>query len=439
MCQLMRDHIQRCGTGLPAGQCSFPPARRRRGANFVGFFLLIACSATITTSDALAQAVLAIKGRTVHTMAGPAITDGVVVVRDGRIAAVGKAADVPVPDGAKTIEAAVVTPGLIDAHSTVGFSGIFNHPHDQDQLERSAPIQPELRAIDAFNPRERLVEWVRSFGVTTIHAGHAPGEVISGQTLIAKTSGETVEKSVIVPSAMLAATLGPSAQKNEKGKSPGTRAKGMAMLRGELIKAQEYIRKREKAEDDKKPDRNLQLEVLERVLKKELPLLVTANQAQDITNALRLAKEFDLRIVLDSAAEAYLLIDDLKAANVPIVLHPVMARAWGEMKNASFETAAKLRKAGLLVAMQSGYEDYVPKTRIVLFEAAMAAGNGLTFDEALAMITMDAARILGIDKRVGSIEVGKDADLALYDGDPFEYTSHCLGVVIDGVEFTGGR
>lgn len=393
----------------------------------------------VLTAQAAGQSVLAVRGRTVHTMTGPAIRDGVVLIRDGKIAAVGKAGEVAIPEGTKIVEAPVVTPGLIDAHSTVGFSGIFNHPHDQDQLERSQPIQPELRAVDAFNPRERLIEWVRGFGVTTVHAGHAPGEVVSGQTLIAKTSGETVEKSVLVPSAMLAATLGPSAQKSEKGKSPGTRAKAVAMLRGELIKAQEYIRKRERAEEDKKPDRNLQHEVFERVLKKELPLLVTANQTQDIANALRLAKEFDLRIVLDSAAEAYLMIDEIRAAGVPVILHPLMARAWGEMKNASYETAAQLRKAGILVAMQSGYEDYVPKTRVVLFEAALSVANGLTFDEALALITIDAARLLGIDGRVGSLAVGKDADLALYDGDPFEYTSHCLGTIIDGVEFPGGR
>ena len=166
--------------------------------------MFVLCVITMT-HHASAQSVLVVKARTVHTMSGAPIADGVVVVRDGKIAAVGKAADVAIPNGAKTIEAAVVTPGLIDAHCTVGFSGIFNHPHDQDQLERSAPIQPELRAIDAFNPRERLVEWVRGFGVTTIHTGHAPGEVISGQTLIAKTSGETVEKSVIVMGSMEAA------------------------------------------------------------------------------------------------------------------------------------------------------------------------------------------------------------------------------------------
>ncbi len=109
-----------------------------------------------------------------------------------------------------------------------------------------------------------------------------------------------------------------------------------------------------------------------------------------------------------------------------------MARSVGERENLSFETASKLVEAGIPVAMQSGYEGYVPKTRVVLFEAGMAAANGLSFDQALATITIDAAKILGVANRVGSIEVGKDADLALYDGDPFEYTTHCIGVVIDG-------
>jgi imidazolonepropionase-like amidohydrolase len=126
------------------------------------------------------------------------------------------------------------------------------------------------------------------------------------------------------------------------------------------------------------------------------------------------------------------MVEELKAAGIPVIVHPSMARAYAEMENMSFETAAKLKTAGVLVALQSGYESYVPKTRVVLFEAALTAANGLSFEEALATITIDAARILGIDRRVGSLEVGKDGDLALYDGDPFEYTSHCIGVVING-------
>jgi imidazolonepropionase-like amidohydrolase len=185
-------------------------------------------------------------------------------------------------------------------------------------------------------------------------------------------------------------------------------------------------------DDDKNSGRDLRMEMLGRVLKRELPLLVTANRAQDITSALRLAEEFGVKIVLDSAAEAYLLTSEIKAAGVSVIIHPTMWRAWGETENLSLETAATLRKAGIPLAMQSGYESYVPKSRIVLFEAAVAAANGLSFEQALATVTLDAAKILGIADRVGSLEPGKDADLALYDGDPFEYTSHCTGTVIDG-------
>ncbi|MCO6436263.1 MAG: amidohydrolase family protein [Phycisphaerae bacterium] len=379
----------------------------------------------------IAAAQVAVRGARVYTMAGPPIDDGVVVVRDGKIAAVGPASEVTIPDGVKILDAKVVTPGLIDAHSTVGLSGVLNYDHDQDQLESSDAIQPELRAIDAYNARERLIEWVRSFGVTTVHTGHAPGELISGQTLIAKTVGNTVEEAVLVPTAAVAATLGPRSFKKDK-KPPGTRGKQMAMLRGEFLKAQDYLRKQDLPDVEKHPARDLKLEALGRVLKKELPLLISADRAQDIASALRLAEEFNIRIWLDSAAESYLLVDDIKAAGVPVIVHPPMYRAWGDRKNLSFETAATLRHAGIPVAMQSGYEDYVPKTRVVLLEAAIAAGNGLSFEEALGTITIDAARILGIAGRVGSLEVDKDGDMALYDGDPFEYTSHCIGVVIDG-------
>ncbi|HBR57512.1 MAG TPA: amidohydrolase, partial [Blastocatellia bacterium] len=121
-----------------------------------------------------------------------------------------------------------------------------------------------------------------------------------------------------------------------------------------------------------------------------------------------------------------------KASGFPVILHATMARAGGERENLSMETASRLKAAGIPFALQSGYEGYVPKTRVVLFEAAVAASNGLSQRDALASVTIDAAKILGIDNRVGSLAVGKDADIAMYDGDPFEYTSHCIGTIIDG-------
>ena len=373
---------------------------------------------------------LAIRGRIIHTMAGDPIPDGVVVVSDGRIVAVGPAATVAVPADARVLEAAVVTPGLIDAHCVVGLSGYLNQDQDQDQLDATEPVQPELRAVDAYNSRERLVEWVRGFGVTTLHTGHAPGTLVSGQTMVVKTAATAV---VLKPTAMVAVTLGEAGRAQGEKKAPGTRAKSVAMLRTELSKGVEYRRKQADPDPEKRPAPDLRLEALARIVAGEWPLLVTADRATDIEAALRVAEEFGIRIVLDSAAESHLLVDRIRAAGVPVILHPTMKRAGsGETENASFETAATLRKAGIPVALQSGYESYVPKTRVVLFEAGVASANGLTIPEALATITIDAARILGVADRIGSLEPGKDADLALFDGDPFEYTTHCTGVVIDG-------
>jgi imidazolonepropionase-like amidohydrolase len=404
-----------------------------------------------------------VKAGTLYTM-GPmgTVKGAVVVMEGGKIKAVGPAEGagaVVVPAGVRVLTAAVVTPGLIDAHSTVGLSGVFNQRHDSDQLESSSPVQPELRAIDAYNPQEPLVGFVRSLGVTVVHTGHAPGELVSGQTMVVKTAGRTVESAKLVEPFAVACTLGPSSEKGG-GRAPGTRAKQVSMLRAELLKAQEYDRKQrafaekqgaagegakgEGAKGDGEaaaaPARDLRLEVLARVVRGEQPLMVTAQRAQDIQSALRLAAEFKLKLILDGGAECGLLIEEIKAAGVPVFIHPTMARAYGELENMSFETAGKLAKAGVPFAFQAGYESYVPKTRIVLYEAAVAAANGLGFEGALRALTVAPARLLGIEARVGSVEVGKDGDLALFDGDPFEYVTRCVGTVIDGeVVSEGGR
>jgi imidazolonepropionase-like amidohydrolase len=390
--------------------------------------LTLACGAAL--AGALGAETLAVRAQTIWTAAGPRLDDGVVLVRDGKIERVGPAAEVAIPAGATVIEGEVVTPGLVDAHTVVGLSGILNIDHDQDQLDTTAPIQPELRALDAYNPRERLVEWLRELGVTTIHTGHGPGALAAGQTMVAKTVGETVEQAVLRPEAMVAMTLGPEVGDNFE--SPGTRAKGVAMLRADLVKAQEYAKKRTTEDAEKRPARDLKLETLARVLAGELPALVTAHSAVDIVTALRLAREFGFPLVLDGASEAYLVLDEIRAAGVPVILHPTMARLSGETRSASLETAAKLADARIPFAIQSGYEPYVPKTRVVLFEAAVAAANGLGFERALAAVTIDAARLLGVADRVGSLEPGKDADLVVYDGDPFEYTTHVCKVIVDG-------
>ncbi len=414
-------------------------------------------AAVLTALAALAAipaaAQVAVRAGTLHAVSGAPIENAVVIAgADGRIEWVGPAAEADIPEGVEVLEAAVVTPGLVDARSVVGLSGALNSNvgpvRDQDQLERSSPLQPDLRAIDAYDANETLVEWVRSYGVTTLHTGHGPGALISGQTMIAKTRGRNVEQAALMPVRMLAATLGNAVSSNFQ--SPGTSAKGIAMLRNALHGAREYldqVREAEEAErgengereagDEEEdgdagstpqpPPRDLSSEALGQVLSGEISLLVTANTVAEMASALRLQEEFGFDLVLDSAAEAYLLIDEIREAGVPVLLHPTMSR----VRNGSWETAAALADAGIPFAIQTGFEGYVPKTRVLLWEAAIAAANGLGLERALEAVTLSPARILGIDDRVGSIEVGKDADLALFDGDPFEYTSHICGVIIE--------
>jgi imidazolonepropionase-like amidohydrolase len=405
--------------------------------------LLAAGLAAMTCLPALIAQQIAVRGETVYTAAGAPIKDGVVIITNGKIERVGPASSITIPAGYRTLTAKVVTPGLVDAHSTVGLTGYLNIPTDQDQLERSAAVQPELRAIDAYDPHERLIEWVRSFGVTTMNTGHSPGTLVSGQTMIVKTIGNTADEAVIVPEAMIAASLGAEGRA-EAGKSPGTRGKEMAMLRAEFIKAQEALKKSQAKPasdtaktdaakpESKTPDRDLKQEAFIKILKGELPLLVTADRAQDVMSAIRLAKEFNFKLIIDSCAECGMILEEVKASGYPVILHATMKRAGGETENLSFEDAAKLQAAGIPFALQSGYEGYVPKTRVILFEAAIAAANGLTFDQAMASVTINAAKLIGVADRLGSLEAGKDGDLALYDGDPFEYTSHCVGAVING-------
>ena len=377
-----------------------------------------------------AHAQIAVKAETLYTAATPPIQNAVVLIEAGKIKAVGKANEINIPSNYTIYQTKTATPGLIDARTLIGISGILNISIDQDQIEKSSPVQPELRAIDAYNPNETLVKYARECGITTIHTGHGIGALFSGQTMIAKTKPGTTDDVTIKPLSMLAMTLGPSVSGNYS--SPGTKAKEVSMIRSELMKAQEYLKKMSSKDSTKRPSFDMKMDVLSQLLKGEIKAMVTANTSVDIMNAIRLAKEFNLKLVLDGAAEAYLLIDEIKKANAEIILHATMARNEDDMLNMTRESASILTKAGIPVSIESGQEAYVPKTRIVLYEAALTLAYGQSFDDALKSITINPAKLLGIDKRVGSIETGKDADLVLYDGDPFEYTTHVCKVIIDG-------
>lgn len=382
----------------------------------------------IVATPVRAEVDLVVEAELLHTAAGEPLERAVVLIEQGKIVWVGARAEARIPSGAVVLEAAVVTPGFVDAHSVVGLAGQLNSPADQQQLETSSALQPQLRAIDAYAPNEPLIDYVRSMGVTTLHTGHAPGAVISGQTLIAKTRGATVAEAVLRPGAALAATLGGSVFGNFD--SPKTHAKSAALLREALVAARDY---REKLDREKPPAPDLGKQVLVEVLDGQRPLMITAHGAAEIATALRLQEEFGFRLWLDGAAEAYRMIDPILEAGVPVLLHAPMKRAAGDAKQATMASAARLHEAGVPFAIQTGYESYVPKTRVLLYEAQVAVHAGLDPRAALGAITQVPARFLGLADRVGTIEPGKDADLVLFDGDPFEYTTHICAVVIEGI------
>jgi imidazolonepropionase-like amidohydrolase len=375
----------------------------------------------------------AIMAGRIHTVGKGTIEDGVILVEDGKIKQVGLRTAFKLPADAPVLTAAVVTPGLIDTDTCVGTSGILNLPKaDLDQDEMSDPNQADCRVLDSFNPNEALLEFVREQGVTVVHVMPGRANVIAGQTGVFRAIGSTAEKMAIKFPAGILVNLGEVPKTTYAGKLPGTRMGTANLVRTVFTSAQAHARKRAGAED-KRPAPNLKLEALEPALKGEIPVIFSAHRADDLLTALRLADELKLKAVLALGTEGYLIADQLLAAKVPVVVHPTMQRASTmETFNAFLGNAAFLADHKIPITIGTSFEGYVPKQRVLRYEAAMAAVSGLGFDRALKAITLDAAKLLGIDDRFGSIEIGKLADLVLYDGDPFEHSTHVTFTVIDG-------
>lgn len=372
-------------------------------------------------------------------------TPGVVLVDNGKITEVrsGNA-----PEGYTAIHAAVVTPGLVDPKTTVGISGAYNIPADQDQDEATDPNTADVRAFDSFNPNEKLLYFVNTYGVTTVQT--APGIInpVAGQAAIFKTVGPlsptmTAEDLSVRPVSAMVFNLGESPKETygRERKAPMTRMAVAAIIRKSLLDAQAYDRKwadwnkSDKKDSSKQPAHDTRLEALASVVRGDMPAIFNAYRQDDIDTAIRLAREFKLKFMLSSVTEGYMMPQVIKNSGAPALVGPTLQRLESmETDNASLENPAILANAGVPIAIMTGFEGYVPKNRVLLFEAAMAAANGLGPDRALRAVTIDAAKIIGVADRVGSLEPGKDADLALFDGDPFEYTSHVLAVLVNGKE-----
>lgn len=367
------------------------------------------------------HAQIAVKADTLYTMAGEKLIDGVVLIEDGKFSKVGK--NVKIPSDFQIYTAKVATPGLIDPRSTVGLAGAYNDSFDSNELDETSPIQPQLRAIDAYNPEDELVGWLRENGITTVHTGHGWSALMSGQTMVVKTKKGHTNEVVIQPESMVAMSLGNDVTGTFD--SPGNPSKEMAMLRSEFMKVRSKIGEKEDSSD-------LKFLMLKKLLNRELPALIHVQTAQQILNAIRLAKEFNLDLILEGVAEAYRVIPQIKESGAQVIVHPTMMRGYGETINMTMENAAILQKNEFPVMIESGFEAYVPKSRVVLLEAAVAVANGLSREDALKAMTTRPAKMLNLADRIGSIEKGKDADIVLFNGDPFEYTTKVCTVIIDG-------
>jgi imidazolonepropionase-like amidohydrolase len=388
-----------------------------------------------TNRDPAGAKKLVILAGRIHTGNGPPIERGAILVDNGRIAAVLREEDLTIPGDAAILSAAEVTPGLIDAFAMSGLSGAWNIPADQDQDELSDPNQSDLRALDGFNPHEPLLEFLRANGTTIVHAAPGRSNILAGQSAIFRTEGLTAEACSLRSPAAILVNLGEAPKEAYKGKGPHTRMGVAALVRKAFTEADAYRKKAAGGAN------NAKHEALVLALEGKVPVYFAAHRADDIATALRIASEFKLKPVIALGTEAYRMAGDLKKAGVPVVVHPTMQRAAASMEtiHAFLGNAAVLSRAEIPIAICTGFEGYVPKTRVLRHEAAMAAANGLGQERALRAVTLDAARLLGISDKYGSIEKGKVADLVLYDGDPFEHATHVTLTLMNGaVVFSRG-
>ncbi len=384
-----------------------------------------------TTREALKPGSVYILAGRLHLGTGVVIENGVVAVVDGKITAVGKAADVKKPFGATVLTAAEVSPGLIDAYTSAGLSGAWNVPADQDQDEASAPDQADLRVRDGFNPREPLLDWLLGTGVTVVHC--TPGRVnpLAGTSGVFRVHAPLADPA-LHPAAMVVVNLGEAPKAAFKEKGPGTRMAVAGLVRKAFADAQSYKAKRA-AEPDKTPP-NPKHEALLPALAGQRPVVFAAHRADDLRTALRISDEFHLKPVLALGTEGFLMLDELAKRKVPVIVHPATQRPGGGMEtvNTLLGLPAALAARGIPVTVGTGFEGYVPKQHSLRHEAAVFAANGWGHAAALKAITLEAAELLGVEKERGSLEVGKVADLVLYDGDPFEHATHVTHTLVGG-------
>ncbi|GFP75115.1 amidohydrolase [Clostridium fungisolvens] len=374
-----------------------------------------------------------IKNGKIFTMNGQALECGSILIKDGKIVEVAENIDV-LEEEVIDAKGGYVIPGMIDAHTHIGGEEENMGFEGRDINEMTDPITPHLRALDGVNPVDGAFRKAVKAGVTSVLTGPGSANVIGGQFLAMKTHGNCIDEMILKEPVAMKIAFGENPKRvyNSKGKAPMTRMATAALLRQTLTETKNYIGKKKKAEE--KGDFfeiNLKYEALVPVIEGKIPLKAHAHRADDILTALRIAKEFNVPITLDHCTEGHLIIDQIKNSGVSALVGPTMTFSTKiELTNKSFKTPVELIKAGVKVAIITDHP--VIQIEHLPLCAAFAMKAGLTFEEALSTITINAAEIAGIADRVGSLEPGKDADIVILDGSPFEVATTTLYTIVDG-------
>lgn len=380
---------------------------------------------------------IAIKNVTIHTMTeDEIIKNGVILIDNGKICNLGS--NISIPENIEIIDGknGFLMPGIIDAHCHIGMWEDGLGFEGSDGNETTDPVTPHLRAIDAINPVDKCFQEALEAGITTVATGPGSANVIGGTFATMKTYGKTIDDMVINECTAMKSAFGENPKRVYSGKkvTPSTRMATAAILRENLIKAKNYVEKQEafKNGNAKAPDFDMKLEALAKVIRKEIPLKSHAHRADDILTAIRIAKEFDLDLSLEHCTEGHLITESLKDEHIKsIIIGPSLSdRSKVELKNLTFKTPMILNKAGIKVSIMTDHP-VIPLQYISLC-AALAAREGMDEEEALRSITINPARAINADHRVGSIEIGKDADIIIYNGHPFDLRNTVKLVMIDG-------
>lgn len=376
-----------------------------------------------------------IKNGSINTITNGVI-EGDILIKNGKIAEIGK--DIVAPLDAEIIDAKgkYIFPGFIDAHTHLGLWEDGMGFEGADGNEETDPITPQLNPIDGINPMDRTFKEAYEGGITSVCTTPGSANVMGGQCIAIKTFGRRIDNMVIKNPVASKIAFGenPKSCYGQDEKMPQTRMAIAALLRENLKKAEEYLEDLEiyeEHEDQDKPEYDMKMESLIPVLKGEIPFKVHAHRADDIFTAIRIAKEFNVKLTLDHCTEGHLIAEELAEENYPVVVGPSLSeRSKIELRNLTFETAGILSNSGLDVSLMTDHPvipvQYLPVC------AGIAVKHGMKEEEALKSITINPAKTLGIDDRVGSIEVGKDADLVIWDNLPLRIESNVLYTIIDG-------